>query len=83
MSKKTVDEFLWDSFTMDEKNDFLMQRVKALRNKEAYLRFNIVRVNYLPYSKEMELSYLIHSEYSIDVFVNINILLLLSDKNRN
>lgn len=73
MSKKTIDEYLWDSYTLDEKNDFLMQRVKTLRNREAYLRFNIVRVNYLPYSKEMELSYLIHSEYSIDVYVNIDI----------
>lgn len=73
MSKKTIDEYLWDSYTLEEKNDFLMQRVKALRNKEAFLRFNIVKIHYLSYSKEMEVSYLIHSEYSIEVFVNIDI----------
>ena len=73
MSRKTIDEFLWDSYTLNDKNEYLMQRVKALRNKEAYLRFNIVKINYLPYSKEIELSYLIHSEYSIEVYVNIDI----------
>lgn len=74
MTKKTIDEFLWDSYTLEEKNDFLTQRIKTSRNKEAFLRFNIVKVHYLPFSKEVEVSYLIHSEYSIEVFVNINIL---------
>lgn len=74
MTKKTIDEFLWDSYTLEEKNDFLTQRIKTSRNKEAFLRFIIVKVHYLPFSKEVEVSYLIHSEYSIEVFVNINIL---------
>lgn len=74
MTKKTIDEFLWDSYTLEEKNDFLSQRIKTSRNKEAFLRFNIVKVHYLPFSKEIEVSYLIHSEYSIEVFVNIDVL---------
>ena len=74
MSKKTIDEYLWDSYTLEEKNLFLKQKVKAIRNKEAYLRFNIANVAYLPYSREFELSYLIHSEYSVVVFVNIDII---------
>ena len=74
MSKKTIDEYLWDSYALEEKNTFLKQKVKAIRNREAYLRFNIVNVTYLPYRKEFELSYLIHSEYSVVVFVNIDII---------
>jgi hypothetical protein len=74
MSNKTIDEFLWDSYTLEEKNDYLMNKLTALRNKDAYLRFNIVKINYIPYSKEVELSYLIHSEYSIEVYINIDII---------
>lgn len=74
MSNKTIDEFLWDSYTVEEKNDYLMNKLTALRNKDAFLRFNIVKLNYLPYSKEVELSYLVHSEYSIEVYINVDII---------
>jgi hypothetical protein len=74
MSNKTIDEYLWDSYTLEEKNDYLMNKLTALRNKDAFLRFNIVKIHYLPYSKEVELSYLIHSEYSIEVYINIDII---------
>lgn len=74
MSKKTVDEYLWDSYTLDEKNSFLSSRLKAFRNKEAYLRFTIVKAVFIPSSKEIELSYLIHSEYSIEVFINVGVI---------
>lgn len=73
MSQKSVEEILWNSYSLDEKNAFLKQKIKAWHNKDAFLRFTVVKINYLPYSKEIELSYLIHSEYSIEVFVDIDI----------
>ena len=56
-SKKTLDKYIWDSYSLEQKNDFLKLRLTALRNKEAFLRFNIVKINYLPFTKEMEILY--------------------------
>lgn len=73
MAKKTTDQFVWDSFSIEEKNDYLQQKTKAYNNKSAFLWFNIVRTRYIPYSKEIEISYLIRSEYSIEVYIDIDI----------
>lgn len=73
MAKKSIDQFVWDSYSIEEKNDFLRQKTKAYNNKGAFLWFNIVKTRYIPYSKEIEISYLIRSEYSIEVYVDIDI----------
>lgn len=73
MAKKSLEQLVWDSYSIEEKNEFLQQKIKANKNKEAFLWFNIVKTRYIPFSKEIEISYLIRSEYSIEVYVDIDI----------
>ncbi len=73
LKKNKKSKLLWNNYTIQEKEDYLSSRLKAIRNKEAFLRFVFVKLSYLKRSREVEIKYLIQSDYSVEVYVDIQI----------